>query len=203
MLKEYATYEELKDAQKEVREYGRSGYNNPRIMREFRHGKRVVWYRTRTPQNKYPALYYYTKGAAFNAFLGFGPKDWTHLGYLILEGTHKGQPCESYCGSFNEGYIAVVRGHAIYRYIERRHFDGSFDEAQKKILADMAFFDVKNDPTTSYIYYDGGVFLCDYTDGVLHIGTFVMNSKLYPVQRMKSLQSEKAIEELKKEIGIK
>ncbi|MCR5037899.1 MAG: hypothetical protein K6A94_00980 [Bacteroidales bacterium] len=203
MLNEWATYEELIGPYKEAREYGHNGYNNPRIIREFRHGKKEVWYRTRTPKSKHLVQYYYTNGTEINTLFGRNPKDFMHLGFLVLEGVHDDNPCESFCAScFDNELLVVIRGHAIYRYIDRHHFKGTLEQAQRKILSGIALFDVKNDTTTAYVYYDGGVFLCSYVNHVLVLGTYVMNSRLYPVQRMKSLQSELSVMEAKKEIGI-
>ena len=205
MLTEKATYEELIQAMDEVWKYGQKGYNNPRVMRQFKHGAQEVWYRTNTPQSKHPALYYYTRRPDFNKLYGHGKKDFTHIGFAVLQGKDVKEDCESYCTTCNSHQTPVViRGHAIRRYKERHHFQGTYEEARQKVLADLFVFNTIADPTdkTFYIFFDGGVFLCWIIDGVVRVNTYVMNSGLYPVQRMKSLQSEQGVNEIKKKYEL-
>ena len=88
--------------------------------------------------------------------------------------------------------------------IERHHFDGTLEEAQRKILDGLMINDVQSDATdgTKYIHFDGGLFLCTESDRVMHLRTFIMNRQCTPMQRMKSLASEKNVERLKREIGL-
>lgn len=203
MLTERATYDELIKPYNEAKEYGYHGYNNPRIMREFRHGKKEVWYRTRTPKSKSQVLYYYIRSPKMSNLFKGTPGSFLHISYLEMEGVHNDQKCTSFFTSCqDEDLLMVIRGHAIYRYMERRHFTGTLEEAQRKILSGIGVFDVQKDTTTGYIYFDGGAFLCERKPKVLTLGTFVMNSGLYPVQRIKSLKSEKATNELKEKAGL-
>ena len=65
--------------------------------------------------------------------------------------------------------------------------------------------DVQKDGTdeTMYIHFDGGIFLCTISDRVLHLRTFIMNRQCSPIQRMKSLTSEKNTKKMKREFGLK
>ena len=100
--------------------------------------------------------------------------------------------------------ILVIHSHAINRYIERRKFDGTIEQAQHKLLDELEIHKSVKDGTdgTQYIYFDGGIFICTVVDRVFHMRTFIMNRQCSPMQRMKSLQSEKELEIIKREIGI-
>ncbi len=90
--------------------------------------------------------------------------------------------------------IEVLHGHAVKRYIERHGWSQGYHSALKHIFDGINGQSLQPDPTddTYYLYFDGGVFLGQPTDGerVIHLRTFIMNRQCYPVQRMKSLQSE-------------
>ena len=186
MLTESATYDELFNAMKEAREYGFSSINNPKVRRAFRLGATEVFHRVRTPQSKHCVLYQFNsshgKGKVFRTF-------------LVLQGREG----DSFAGGIQNGeIIEIIHSHAIRRYIERRRFKGSLEKAQHKIVKELLIHYMEADGTTptDYIYFDGGVFLCTRDEHIIHLRTFIMNRQCSPVQRIKSLQSEKKTKEL-------
>lgn len=191
-MTEWATYEWLESATKTAYEYGGRSVESQKVKKAFKQGRRLVYHRVNTPApEKYPVLYIFARvpmGVYFRTF-------------LVLEGTEG----DSFAGRVaDETLFYVLHSHAVNRYIERHHFDGTLEEAQRKILDGLMINDVQSDATdgTKYIHFDGGLFLCTESDRVMHLRTFIMNRQCTPMQRMKSLASEKNVERLKREIGL-
>ncbi len=190
MLSEWATYDELNKALLEARMYGFFSINSKQVRKEFKKGAKKVFHRVNTPKHRLPVLYMFINETG-------GP----FATNLVLQGSEG----ESFavCLTFSE-QILVIHSHAINRYIERRKFDGTIEQAQRKLLDELEIHKSVKDSTdeTQYIYFDGGIFLCQVVDRVFRLRTFIMNRQCSPMQRMKSLQSEKELEQIKREIGI-
>lgn len=191
-MTEWATYEWLKSAINTAYEYGGRSKDSQKVRKAFKQGKYLVYHRVKTPApEKYPVLYIFARiqmGIYFRTF-------------LILEGSEG----DSFAGQIaDEQMFHVIHSHAINRYIERRQFKGTLEEAHRTILNGLFINDVQRDDTdeTRYIHFDGGLFLCTESDRVLHLRTFIMNRQCSPMQRMKSLTSERNTQQLKREIGI-
>ena len=192
-MNEFATYDELESAHKVALEYGHKSIRSPRTLKAFKQGRPIVYHRVNTPApEKYPVFYCFACVRGRILFRTF----------LVLEGSEG----ESFAGRIaDEPLFYVLHSHAVNRYIERHRFDGTLEEAQRTILNGLMINDVQTDETdeTRYIHFDGGLFLCTYSDRVLHLRTFIMNRQCSPMQRMKSLTSEKNTEMMKREIGIR
>ena len=122
--------------------------------------------------------------------------------FLIL----KGKDGDSFCASVDQsGIFQVIHGHAIRRYMERRKFQGTLEQAQNRIMSELFINGVEKDLTdeTRYIYFDGGLFLCTYDDGVMHLRTYITNRQCSPMQRMMSFRSQKQANELRRRLGVK
>lgn len=191
-MNEFASYSELEAALKVAREYGNKSIYCDRVRKAFKNGRCIVYHRVKTPApEKHPVLYTFAvtqKGLFFRTF-------------LILEGREG----DSFAGRVaDEPLFYIVHSHAVNRYIERHQFKGTLEQAQHKILNGLLINDVQSDATdgTKYIHFDGGLFLCTENDHVIHLRTFIMNRQCSPMQRMKSLTSEKNTEKLKREMGI-
>lgn len=191
-MNEFASYNDLEEALKVARDYGHRSICSDRVRKAFKSGRHIVYHRVNTPApEKIPVLYSF---AAARTGLFFRT-------FLVLEGTEG----DSFAGRVaDETLFYVLHSHAVNRYIERHHFDGTLEEAQRKILDGLMINDVQSDATdgTKYIHFDGGLFLCTENDRVMHLRTFIMNRQCTPMQRMKSLASEKNVERLKREIGL-
>ena len=189
-MTEKSTYQELLSAIHSAEEYAKVNGRSPKVMRAGRKNIRVVEWRGNTPDHV-PAMYLHfidRKKA----------KGVLTLSFLVL----KGSEGDSYGVRMQGGLIIILHSHAINRYIERRRFEGTLKEATMAILDRLALFNQEWDDTTSYVYYDGGVFLGVHTDDdkVLHLKTFIMNRQCYPNERMKSLAAEKEYEDYKKRV---
>lgn len=192
-MTEWATYDYLSDALGKAIAYGYKSIKCDDVRKAFRNGKRLVYHRVKTPApDKIPVFYTFART----------DKDEYIRTQLVLEGSEG----DSYAGRVeDEDMFYVIHSHAINRFVERRQFHGSHEVAERHIINGLLINDVQKDGTdeTRYIYFDGGLFLCTVTDRVLHLRTFIMNRQCSPVQRMKSLTSEKNTEQLKREYGIK
>lgn len=193
MMSEYISYEELQAATQSVIDYSVPSMNSPKVIKATKHVGDVYWRRVNTPE-KYPVLYKYIMTS--ETLYG--------LGFLILDGTEG----ESFAVRTNTidntpfEYI-VLHSHAINRWMERKKFTGTLEEAKRKILTGLIVGDIQPDGTddTWYHYFDGGVFICNYTDPrIMHLRTYILNRQCSPLQRMKSLQSEKELVEYYKKV---
>lgn len=197
-MNELATYEQLYRALVIAFEYGKVTVRSERIRKAYKSGKRTVWHRVNTPApDKVPVLYNFV----------FTPKGFYFCTFIVLD-SKDGESFAVYVQSKKEGdKIFIIHAHAIRRFVERSRFDGSIERARLYILDGLHVNDVQHDPTdnSSYIYLDGGIFLCypaKDDNRILHLGTFIMNRQCSPVQRMKSLTSEQYTRKYKKELGI-
>ena len=197
-MNEFAPYDQLLRALKTAFEYGDTTIRADRIRKAYKSGRRTIWHRVNTPApNKVPVLYNFV----------FTPKGYFFCTFIILDGS-EGESFAGYVKSEKEGdKIFVIHSHAIRRFVERSRFGGSIEQAQLHVLDGLHVNDVQHDPTdnSSYIYLDGGIFLCHPAkddNRILHLGTFIMNRQCSPVQRMKSLTSEQCTKEYKRELGI-
>lgn len=191
MLTENSTYEELQPAMREARLYGDISMRSEKVRKAIKKGAKQVFHRVRTPQSKQPVLYVYSDICG----------EWSYRTFLVL----KGKEGEGFAvGMDNGSFFEIIHSHAVNRYIERRRFKGTLEEAQHKIVTDLIVHWVEADDTskTDYVYFDGGVFLCTHEERIIHLRTFIMNRQCHPVQRMKSLRSEKNTKQYKKELGI-
>lgn len=176
-----------------ARKYGFDSSNSDVVQRALKAGKREVFHRVNTAGDKIPVLYIFSRINKAQAFRTF----------LVIK-TKQG---DSFCGGVsNMGFFEMIHAHAIKRYMERRKFTGTLEQAQNKILSELFANWAEPDRTdgTIYIYYDGGIFLCTWEEEqrVLHLRTFIMNRQCSPMQRMMSLKSEKGVNEFKKSMGM-
>lgn len=192
-MNEFATHEQLDTALNVAVEYGHKSIRSPRVLKAFKLGKPIIYHRVNTPApQRYPVLYSF---ACVRGRLFFRT-------FLVLEGSEG----DSFAGRVaDESLFYVLHSHAINRYVERHRFGGTLEEAQRTILNGLMINDVQKDGTdeTMYIHFDGGIFLCTISDRVLHLRTFIMNRQCSPIQRMKSLTSEKNTKKMKREFGLK
>ena len=195
-MNENSTYQELMPAMQAVIEYGSKNVNSDRVRRAVKRGQRRIVCRVNTP-DKHRAMYIHY------VFPGNGIAT---RPFLIVNGAEgEGKLTVSKDPDAKRIYLTMIHSHAINRYIERRQFKGTVEEATQRILDGIAVNTSAVDELnkTDYLYFDGGTFLCNLKDGVQHIRTFVMNRQLYPNQRFKSLKSEKETEQLKREIRLR
>ena len=192
MLTENETYETYDKILRTARSYGADCRKSSIVQKAFKDKKRNVFFRrVNLPVSKQPVIYQYHRNG----------KSLPYRTFLVVEGSEG----ESFVGSVFDGkYYEVIHSHAINRYIERRGFNGTLNEAQINIFEGLNYYYVTNDYTddTDYIYFDGGVFLCNMKDNVIHLRTFIMNRQCYPNQRILSLESENGIKLFKKELEI-
>lgn len=194
-MTENATKDELLAALKLAEDYSHRSLNNHKVHKMFRSGHTTVFHRVNTPE-KIPVLY---------IFFLYRRMIWSRT-FLVLDG---------YEGDAFAGYVEadrkvsniefqVIHSHAINRYIQRSKFKGTLKDAQRKILTDLiANYSVADGTDdTIYINYDNGVFLCNCDNGVMHLRTFILNRQCSPLQRMKSLDSEKGTKQFKRELGL-
>lgn len=195
-MKDNATFEQLEPVMREAVAYGHRSIMSDKVRKQVKLGHHLVEHRVNTPKDygHNRVLYIYAfalKRACFRTF-------------LLLEGKEG----DSYAGAVfnaeNKVDFYIVHGHAIRRYMERRKFTGTLQEAELKVLNGLMVSDVQKDSTdnTMYLYFDGGVFLCTNDDRVLHLRTFIMNRQCSTMQRMKSLKSENETKTFKRELGI-
>lgn len=202
MFTENSTYWELQEAFIEAWFYSPSLKNVTSIR-----NKKKAFYKTKLPQSKIPV--------AFNIIAKEKRKikdGYVFITSLILEGKEgqgfaqsimmaglgmKKEEKELLAEARDDcTFITILHSHAINRYIERRNFKGTLEQAQAKILEGINGIsyvkDFVND--TYYLYFDGGTFLCEYDteEDIVHIRTFIMNRQCSSGQRLKSLDSEKS-----------
>ena len=191
MFTEQTPYNVLRKAYLEAKEYAfRVVDNKPEIRRKTLK-KKPFFYRTRTPYGKYDILC---------LFKPESKKDVTWHALLVLKG--KEGEAYSFPGKFETGekettgfYPTIIHSHAINRYIERSHFKGTRLDAVKHLALSLESYMVPDYVGYDmYYYYEGGCFICEFIDNVLHYKTFIMNRQMYPNQRMLSLRAEKAAE---------
>ena len=187
MLNENSPKKDLLEVAKAVVWYCESNQRSKEYRKAVKQGKSEFELRVNTPE-KYPALYIYHIG---RLMVHYQP-------ILLLEGSEG----ESYCllsspirrkgGYWYDESLIVLHGHAINRYIERRKFDGTYEQARRGILNHLCVMSVYPDSMdeTFYLNYDGGSFLCNKVEGVLHLRTYIVNRQHYPEQRLRSMQSE-------------
>lgn len=186
MFTEWTTYELLSKALDEVQEYGYASLHNTKIQRAMRTGTDYVIHHVNTPKSKHPAIY-----------LFFNDKKGTFYSFLALQGSEgisfavKGNKASPYG-------IIVIHSHAINRYVERSKFEGSVEEASTYVIMGLMVCVPTKDSDTTYISFDDGVFLCNVTQKVLHIRTYITYKQCKPNQRIWLIKSEMALEELKK-----
>lgn len=195
-MNENSPFDVLLPAVQEVTEYAKYNINCDAVRRAAKLGKRRLVCHANTAERKIPAMYvhyiYPKKGIFTRAFVVVDGSE--GLSYVTA----------SRLPDANKVILSVVHSHAINRFVERRQYKGTIDEATQYILdgimANSSAEDTLNQ--THYIYFDGGAFLCNLKDGIQHIRTFVMNRQLYPYQRIKSLESEKETEKMKREFSF-
>lgn len=193
MLTEYSPYQDLLDAVHQVERYGFQVMNNPKILRAFRKGAKDYFHEVNTPDGL-PALYAFRtsdNGMFRRSFLKVQGKDGIsyvkHM-YINDEG----------------GYLRIIHGHAVKRYVERRQFKGTYEQALHKIINELVVAYSTPDGTsqTDYIDFDGGTFLCTFDGRIMHIGTFIMHRQCTPIQRLRSLESQKETTAAKRNFGF-
>ena len=194
VLTENITKDELEEAIRSVEAYAYVTVGNPKVFRALRTGADKYYHRVNTPE-KIPALYIYRR---------FGERV-QHRAFVVLQGPEGDSFARKVTTNDKHIQIKIIHGHAINRYIERHHFEGTLEMAQRKILNELKMSYVVPDGTsdTLYIDYDGGVFLCTMNDGILHMRTFIMHRQCKPIQRLRALESERKLTEIKNDLGIK
>ena len=191
-LTEKSSYDELHAALQAAMDYSRYNANSQAVRRAYKLGKQKVWVRVNTPE-KIPVLYlhrFFPKGIGTRTFLVVQGSEGDS--YVSLEvNQHERNP-----------HLTILRAHAINRYIERRQFQGSIEEATRTLINGLGVNDTERDSfgTTYYTYFDGGTFLCTFADNVFTFQTFIMNRQCGPEQRLRSLQSEKGVAEFRREL---
>lgn len=190
MLTEWSTYDELHTALHEAQMYGFDSRRNQAVQRALRLGALYVFHRAKTPKSKVPALYWF-EGGKNNIFFTF----------IVLQGS-EGESFAIETTKDSKHGIVVIHSHAINRYRERRKLQGALEVVQKKVLSELVIFSPVNDSDTSYVSFDGGVFLCNRNDRILHLRTWISDRQCKPNQRLWSRKSEREIEELKEMLGI-
>lgn len=128
----------------------------------------------------------------------------------------KGREGEAYAYSNNNGEAIIIESHAIRRYFNRHehipeqecsHLDDLEPEYRSRIVKEMLIgMDFCTSVSDDFgggevMYYNGGVFLCEYCDGLMRAKTFVMNRQTFPDQRFRSLKSEKLTNKRKEVIS--
>ncbi len=188
MLTEWATYDELKPALHEAMMYGYDCVRNRRVQRAMRKGAKDLFYGVNTAMSKLPVLYW-IKNDKKGTFFTFLVLEGSEANSYAIETTRDSKHC-----------IFVIHGHAISRYRERSKFEGTIEQACVKVLTELMLCMPVNDSDTTYISFDGGVFLCNVTNRVLHIRTFITYRQCKPNQRLWMYKSGKELEDLLKEI---
>ena len=190
-LTERSTYEELIQAYEIAEKYGcKVLHNNKIVQRLCKKKTPVIHYRTKTPEPyKLPVIYKFI----------YDKKDKMYViyGNIVIKG-REGEAF-TYCqfivydGDFNntaKNIPFILHSHAINRYIERRKFVGTIEEAQLKILDGISVCVIRTFDGQHYLYFDDGVFLCTENDAVVHIRTYITNAQCYQLQRLESKVSE-------------
>lgn len=194
-MNENSPFQVLLPAMQSATEYSSRNVQCQAVRKAVKLGKKRVVCRVNTP-DKIAAMYIHD---IFPKYI-VGTRT-----FLVVDGAEGyGFVSASREADTGKFYLSVLHSHAINRFIERRHFTGTLEQAQlyiiNGIMINASAEDLLNE--TQYLYFDGGTFLCNLKDGIHHIRTFVMNRQLYPAQRMKSLTSEKETEKLKREFGF-
>lgn len=178
MLTEWSTYDELKPALREARDYGETSRRNQKVQRLLRLGASDVYHRVHTPKSKIHVLYRFVNDRAG-----------TWFSFLVLQGSEG----ESFAASVitdNDTGIIVIHSHAVNRYMERSSFNGTIEEAQRMIISVIMITCPSKDSDTYYIPFCDGVFLCQEKDHVLHVRTYVNDRQLKPNQRLWKRKSQ-------------
>lgn len=209
LLSEYAHYDELLEGLQAVNIYGTDRWQAvEKYIKDSKKRKFDLWQTVWTPgERSFPGLYVYQfdhGNANLRVYLCLEGKDgdsYAMVQYPEPDGdvTKLTKPkcvvTDPSLRNEEDFIIEVLHGHAIRRYIERHGWSQGYHAAQKHIFEGIRGQSLQPDPTddTYYCYFDGGVLLGKPADGgrVIHLRTFIMNSQCFPVQRMKSLQSEK------------
>lgn len=178
MLNEWATYDELRAAAQEAREYGESSRRNQKVQRALRRGCLDVYHRVNTPKSKHPVLYHFVNDAAG-----------TWFSFLVLQGT-EGESYASAAITGHETPIFVIHSHAINRYMERSDFKGTIEQARMSIFAGLLLASPSKDSDTYYIPFSNGMFLCQEKDQVFRVRTFINERQMKPNQRLWKRKSQ-------------
>lgn len=194
-MNENSPFYELLPAMQSAIEYSSRNVLCQAVRKAAKLGKKRVICRVNTP-DKVPAMYIHD---IFPKMV-IGTRT-----FIMVDGAEGyGLVTASKNPDTGKMYLSVLHSHAINRYIERRHYTGTVEEAQlhiiNGIMVNVSAEDLLNE--TQYLYFDGGTFLCNLKDGIHHIRTFVMNRQLYPAQRMRSLKSEKETDTLKRQYSF-
>lgn len=189
-MNEFSPLEKIDKALQSVQDYCNAALRSPIVKKAMKRGDKEIYRRVNTP-DKVPAVY---AMSLFN-------KLYYTRSFAVLEG-RDGDAFASRVMCSSGAYKAVViHSHAIKRYIERHHFEGTLEQAQRKILTTLGNNAriPDNMSESSYIDFDGGVFLCIVKDKILHFNTFIMHRQCKPDQRLRALKSEKMTKELNEE----
>jgi len=92
--------------------------------------------------------------------------------------------------------IFILRSHAVNRYMERHGFDGTFDQCQEYLFANLVVNPQNLDPYTKevVIYFNHGLFLGTFKDNRCVVNTWVKNTQLYINQRLISRNLQEKME---------
>ena len=194
-MNENSPFQVLLPAMQSALEYSNRNVQCDKVRKAAKAGKKRVVCRVNTP-DKVAAMYIHDIFPKYT----IGTRT-----FLVVDGAEGfGFVSASREATTGKFYLSVLHSHAINRYIERRRYTGTLEQAQihiiNGIMVNASAEDQLNE--TQYLYFDGGAFLCNIKDGIQHIRTFVMNRQLHPNQRMKSLTSEKETEKMKREFSF-
>lgn len=100
------------------------------------------------------------------------------------------------------GEVFILRSHTINRYMERHGFDGTYNDCQEYLFANLVVNPQNVDKYTKevVVYFNGGVFLGTFKDNRCTLNTWVKNTQLFTNQRLISKRLQDNIEELFKKV---
>lgn len=165
------------------------------IRRELKRRGRTIVKRVNTP-DKTPALYiFFTHKHGGTSMAG-----------LLVSGS-EGTGVVSSAGDVRQSAdemrdIFILRSHAVNRYMERHGWEGTFEQCQEYLFANLVISPQNIDKYTgeAIVYFGGGVFLGTYKDNRCSLNTWVRNTQLYTNQRLISKRLQDNIEKLFKQI---
>jgi len=159
------------------------------ILSKLRKNNKTFARRVNTP-SKLRALYiFFTK-----------KKGVTNMAGVLVDGS-EGTSVVTTSGGISQNVnemhdIFILRSHAVNRYMERHGYDGTFEQCQEYLFANLVVNPQNLDPYTKevVIYFNHGLFLGTFKDNRCVVNTWVKNTQLYINQRLISRNLQEKME---------
>lgn len=195
-LTEKSPYKDLYKAWNIVNDYSERAMRAKEMRSSFKN-KDELFCRECNAPGKIPALYIVSYDKINKCYV--------NMPFLIVEGSEGRSFVAGQGNHVTDKNLIIIRSHAVSRYIERHGWEGKREDCERYLLSYMWVVCREEDSITKefWEYFDEGLFMGYYNNGIYYTNTYVANQHLYPNQRLSSLRMEKDIrgffEELRKE----